>query len=51
MSAALRYTLINLNNLLFRILDRLLPWEKDTLGYNLLAKKRGNSDGRTRASG
>jgi len=51
MGAALRYTLINLNNLLFRILDRFIPWEKDTLGYNILAKKRGNGDGRTRASG
>ena len=35
----LRYTVININNFIFNILDELITWEKDTLGYNVIAKK------------
>jgi len=35
----LRYTVININNFIFNILDKLITWEKDTLGYNIIAKK------------
>lgn len=38
----LRYTVININNFVFNFLDRLIPWEKDTLGYNIIAKKENN---------
>ncbi len=38
----LRYTIININNLSFSFLDKLITWEKDTLGYNIIARK---SDG------
>lgn len=37
----LRLTLINFNNYIFGILDKYIKWNKDTLGYNVLAKKRG----------
>ena len=37
----LRHTIIALNNLIFAFLDKLPTWEKDTLGYNIIAKKRG----------
>lgn len=36
---ALRYTIININNFIFILMDKLMPWEKDTLGYNIIAKK------------
>jgi hypothetical protein len=39
---ALRYTIITLNNFVFALLDRLMPWQKDTLGYNLIAKKHSD---------
>jgi SAM-dependent methyltransferase len=35
----LRYTIINVNNFIFCFLDNLIRWEKDTLGYNILAVK------------
>lgn len=38
----LRYTVININNFVFNFLDRLISWEKDTLGYNIIAKKENN---------
>jgi SAM-dependent methyltransferase len=37
--AGLRYTLISLLNWLCPLLDRLVRWEKDTLNYNVLARK------------
>ncbi len=36
----LRYTIININNLSFSFLDNLITWEKDTLCYNIIARKR-----------
>ena len=36
----LRYTVININNFIFDFLDKLLYWEKDTLGYNVIARKQ-----------
>jgi len=38
----LRSTIININNFIFRFLDNLITWEKDTLGYNVVASKRGH---------
>lgn len=38
----LRCTVININNFIFNFLDKLIPWEKDTLGYNIIAKKENN---------
>ena len=37
----LRRTILGLNNFFFSFLDKLITWEKDTLGYNIIAKKRG----------
>jgi len=42
LKGVLRYTVININNFVFNFLDRLIPWEKDTLGYNIIAKKENN---------
>lgn len=36
----LRKTVIVINNFIFTLLDRIISWKKDTLGYNLIAKKR-----------
>jgi len=38
----LRYTVINMNNFIFNFLDKLICWEKDTLGYNVIAKKESH---------
>lgn len=38
----LRRTILGLNNFFFSFLDKLITWEKDTLGYNIIAKKRGH---------
>lgn len=38
----LRHTIIIINNLIFSILDRLISWEKDTLGYNIIAIKESH---------
>lgn len=38
----LRYTIINMNSFIFNFLDNLIVWEKDTLGYNIIAKKRSH---------
>jgi len=38
----LRYTIINMNNFIFDLLDKLMCWEKDTLGYNVIAKKESH---------
>lgn len=38
----LRRTILGLNNFIFSFLDKLITWEKDTLGYNIIAKKRGH---------
>jgi len=38
----LRRTIIALNNFIFSFLDKLITWEKDSLGYNIIAKKRGH---------
>lgn len=35
----LRRTIISFNNCFFGLLDRLLFWDKDTLGYNVIAEK------------
>jgi SAM-dependent methyltransferase len=35
----LRSTVIVINNFIFALLDRLISWEKDTLGYNIIARK------------
>jgi SAM-dependent methyltransferase len=32
---------INFNNLFFSLLDKIIYWDKDTLGYNIIAKKDG----------
>jgi len=42
LKGVLRYTVININNFVFNFLDKLIPWEKDTLGYNIIAKKENN---------
>lgn len=34
-----RYTIINMINFIFSYLDNLINWNKDTLGYNIIAKK------------
>ena len=39
LKSILRYTIININNFIFSFLDKLIIWEKDTLGYNIIAKK------------
>lgn len=38
----LRYTVININNFIFKLLDKVICWEKDTLGYNVIAKKENH---------
>jgi SAM-dependent methyltransferase len=38
----LRRTILSLNNFIFSSLDKLITWEKDTLGYNVVARKRGH---------
>jgi len=38
----LRRMILALNNFIFSFLDKLITWEKDTLGYNIIAKKRGH---------
>lgn len=38
----LRCTIIALNYFIFSFLDKLITWEKDSLGYNIIAKKRGH---------
>lgn len=35
-----RYTVIAINNLMFGLLDKLIKWDRDTLGYNIIARKR-----------
>ena len=35
-----RNTVIVINNFIFTLLDRIISWKKDTLGYNIIAKKR-----------
>jgi len=35
-----RVTIINMNNIIFSVLDRFLYWEKDTLGYSVVAVKK-----------
>lgn len=39
LKSTLRHTIINMNNFIFSLLDKLITWEKDTLGYNIIAKK------------
>ncbi len=38
----LRRTILAVNNFIFSFLDKFITWEKDTLGYNIIAKKRGH---------
>ncbi len=35
----LRFTVININNFMSNFIDNLIRWEKDTLGYNIIARK------------
>lgn len=37
----LRHTIVSINNFIFSFLDKLIAWDKDTLGYNIIAKKEG----------
>jgi len=37
----LRYTIIAINNFIFNLLDHVITWQKDTLGYNIIAKING----------
>jgi len=36
----LRYTIIAINNFIFNCLDIFFTWQKDTLGYSVIARKR-----------
>lgn len=39
LKSIIRQTVIKVNIFLFSLLDNLIPWQKDTLGYNIIAKK------------
>ncbi len=39
LKSTLRHTIIIMNNFIFSLLGKLITWEKDTLGYNIIAKK------------